>query len=326
VFTSLAIIAPNLLWQYNHGFPVMHHLGELYETQLVNVTWLNFSIDQLVMNLHAIFIWIPGLLMLLFASPGRTSRWIGLAYMLLYLLLIVTHGKGYYMAGIYPVLLAAGGVFVERYLKERLAVIKYALVIMLIASGIISLPLGLPFLKHERMERYGKKTGPWFNYAPFRWEDGRIHQLPQDWADMTGWKELSDIVIHTYQNLTPEDRDSCYIYAENYGQAGAIKYYGQKVGLPEPISFSDNFLLWAPDSIQKMKYLIYVNDETVEIRTFFEKTKETGKITNKYARESGLGVYLCTSPSPVFKAFYSRKVSALRSQFLPHLLKLKENK
>jgi len=315
IMAAFLIDAPNLFWQIRHGLPVVHHLNELYETQLVNVSLLNFSMDQLVMHIPALLVWLPGLLMLLFLPGLKQFRFIGVAYGILFALLTCTHGKSYYLAGFYTVLFSAGGFGIESYLKGRLKTVKYGIVLILFAMGLFGLPLGLPYLEQDKMEKYGKNVGPSINFAPFRWEDGKVHKLPQDWADMTGWEELAGIVYRTYQGLPPESRKKCVIWAENYGQAGAIRFYTLMKGLPEPVSFSDNFLLWVPDSLGELEYLIYVNDETEEISTHFRSVTACGAITNPLAREYGLGVYLCAQPHRNFYKIYAGKVAERKSQF-----------
>lgn len=124
---------------------------------------------------------------------------------------------------------------------------------------------------------------------------------------MTGWKELGSLVAKTYDSLPVKDRLNCAIYVENYGMAGAIKFYGVHSGLPEPICFNDNFILWAPDSITK-ENLIYINDEIGDIKYLFKNYTLKGEINNKYFRECGVQVYFCTQPVDTFKMFYAKKV------------------
>ena len=147
-----------------------------------------------------------------------------------------------------------------------------------------------------------------------RWEDGKIHNIPQDYADMTGWKELGSIVTKQYNSLPDSVRKKCWIYADNYGQAGAINFYGKKYGLPEPVCFNDNFLLWAPDSV-KNGPLIYVNHEVGDIDFLFKSYEKVGEVDNKYFRENGLKVYYCTQPTDTLRTFYAEKVHALKSVY-----------
>ena len=180
----------------------------------------------------------------------------------------------------------------------------------MVLISIPMLPLSLPVLSFENLEQYTKNSAQFTN----RWEDGKIHSIPQDYADMIAWKELSNIVIKTYEDLPDESKKNCAIYAEDYCTAGAILFYGKEHGLPEPISFSDNFLLWAPDSISP-EIFIYVNDEIGDMEWLFENSVLVGQINNKYFREDGIQVYLCTQPKDVFPSFYVKKVAKLKSKY-----------
>ena len=131
---------------------------------------------------------------------------------------------------------------------------------------------------------------------------------------MTGWKELADLVIDTYQDLPEESKKKCSIYTQKYCTAGAILFYGKELGLPEPICFNDNFLLWAPDSINPDVF-IYVNDEAGDTEWLFEKTLLAGQINNKYYREDGIQVYLCTQPKDKFPLSYAKKVADLKNKY-----------
>jgi len=222
------------------------------------------------------------------------------------------HGKHYYTLGLYPILFAAGGFVIEQQLSARRPWLRPALLIFMIALALPIIPYSLPILPHAQMLAYAERSKAYGLASALRWEDGRIHPLPQDYADMIGWEELANVVIKTYNSLSDSERARCAIYAENYGEAGAIKYYGKKHGLPEPVSFNESFVFWAPDSVVSGP-LIYVNDEIEEISYFFAEVRQVGKITNAFARESGLPVYLCRHPRNGFYEFYREKVRKLKS-------------
>jgi hypothetical protein len=303
ILAGLIILLPNLIWQFKHNFPVVHHMTELRNSQLINTSAFNFIIDQLIMNAHALPIWITGLIVLLFYKEERQFQFISVFYFAVFLIIIIAKGKSYYTAGLYPLMFAAGGYTMNKYFTGRLRFIKYYFVFTLPLSGIITIPYGMPILKYEKLDKFYQMTAKYINYGPLRWEDGKIHKLQQDWADMTGWKELSDIVINAYMSLPAEDRQQCTIFASNYGEAGAIKYYTSEMGLPEPISFSDNFVLWAPDSVDT-QYLIFVDWDTTHIKKLFKQLVLVGSIQDEYAREQGQKVFLCSEPTDIFKSEY----------------------
>lgn len=311
---GLVIILPNLIWQYNNNFPVAYHMTALKESQLVNVRIVDFLSAQLLMNISNLIVWMFGLVFLLFIKDGKVYRIIGYTYLAVLITFIVLKGKAYYALGIYPVLFAAGGFAIEKYLIGSWRYLKPGILVLMILILLPLLPYSLPIYSLEKMIEYGELSKKFGGEGALRWEDGHIHSLPQDYADMVGWNELADIVIQTYQSLSDSEQGNCVIYGENYGEAGAIKFHGKKCGLPEPVSFSGSFLFWAPDSFSK-KILIYVNDDTNDVNYFFTTVEKVGEITNPYARESGMPVWLCRTPRNDFEQFYVEKVKDLKDQF-----------
>ncbi|MCI0617284.1 hypothetical protein L0244_30280 [bacterium] len=288
-------------------------MAELQRTQLVNVSIADFIIMQFLMNLPGLFVWLAGFAFLLFFGDGK-YRVLGYTFLGVFLLLILLRGKHYYTLGIYTPLFAAGGYAIEQYFANRLRFVKPALIALMVVIMLPVVPYSLPVLSYDEMIVYAEKSKPFGLEGALRWEDGRVHSLPQDYADMTGWEELTGIVIDAYNGLSEAEKSQCAIYAENYGQAGAVKYFGKKHGLPEPICFNETFLLWSPDTAST-NMVIYINDETQDVEHFFSEVKEIGRITNEYARESGLPVYLCKNPRNGFADFYREKVGDLKATF-----------
>jgi hypothetical protein len=305
--TGILTISPNIIWQYNHNWPVLNHLKELHDNQLVNVSSLGFIIDQLAMNYPGLFVWGFGLILFISRKTERKFITVSLASLLAILILLLSHGKSYYTLGLYPILFAAGGYLIEKY--GSIGFRRFAIYFTII-SAIPLIPFSLPILNFNHLESYTSIFGGLTN----RWEDGKVHNIPQDYADMTGWRELGQEVAKTYQSLSPEEKRNCAIYAENYGQAGAINFFGKSYGLPEAISFNDNFLLWAPDSVNKPN-LIYVNNEIGDIKFLFKSYILVYEVKNKYFRENGLQVYYCTQPVDSFQSFYSKKAMWLKSKY-----------
>lgn len=308
VIAGIAIIVPNLIWQHLHNWPVVHHMLELQRTQLINVSLSGFLFDQLFMCLPALFIWMTGLAWLLFSKKMKEYRFIAWAFMLVILILILGRGKSYYTLGAYPMLLAAGGFVMERYFNRKLSA---AIVLITILFSVQGAPLELPVASFERLKVI---CDPKTSYFPQRWEDGKIHPIPQDYADMTGWKELAGIVSKAYNTLDSADRKKCTIYADNYGLASAVLFYGHQYKLPKPISFNDSYLLWAPDTISNGPF-IYINHDVGDISHLFNSYPEIGRVENEYFRESGVMVLLCTNPKENFREFYREKVKKLKREY-----------
>ena len=96
----------------------------------------------------------------------------------------------------------------------------------------------------------------------------------------------------------------------NYGEAGAVNHYGARLGLPGVISYSDSYLLWAPDSI-KADYLIKIGDDD-NLPNLYNQVEVFGRITTRYARQEGTPVYLCRDPKLDIDSFYRAELAELR--------------
>lgn len=304
---GLLVFLPNLIWQITHDFPVIRHMMQLKEDQLDHVSLGDFIVNQFLMNLHALPLWLTGLIGGLILRKQKALFVVACTFCFTILLFILGSAKAYYTLGLYPALFATGAIIVDQYASR---LIKWILLILMICLSIPLMPLALPLFKHDQMVAFCKKIVPILGDNLLKWEDGQIHDLPQDYADMTGWEEMAGLIEAAYNSLSPEDKLNATIYCENYGQAGAVNYYC-KGRIPDPVSFSDNYLLWAPDSIHT-DILIYVNDEIEEISTHFDEVIEFGRLKNPYARETGLPVYICRKPKDI-QPFYSRLVKELKA-------------
>lgn len=307
---AFLIFLPNLIWQINHQLPVIRHMKELAATQFVNVTIGGFLLDQFFFFLPAVPLWLIGIYFLLF-NKERT-KWKGFAWMYfsVLFLMIILKGKSYYTIGAYPVLIAAGAAYFEKLTADKIWPTIFLSGLMFLVA-IPRLPVILPVLKPEKEAAYfaKRKNSPIMESA-LRWEDGQLHDLPQDFADMLGWEEIARMTGETWQKIP--DKTKAAIYADNYGLAGAIEHFGKKFDLPQVLSFSDNYRYWLPDSLPSdFKTLIYVNQELGDdMSGFFEKLQKTGELNMPLSRQNGTVIYLCENPTP---AFFERIDGAIRN-------------
>lgn len=283
---GILIILPNLWWQYAHHWPVLHHMKELRETQLAIVNPVNFIIDQLLLLFPVLIIWIAGLIWFFTQSIYRIIGWI---YLLVIVLLIAGSGKNYYSVGIYPVLLAGGAVAWEQWSKSK-KWIRYVLIISIIGLTIPFLRIGLPLEEPKALSTFYEKKR-YGRLGILEWEDHKNHALPQDFADMLGWKELTEKAESFFDKLPDSSRANTIIYCRNYGQAGALQYYGRNEHFRKKV-ISDNgsFLLWIPDSFL-LKNLIFIGRSVPkredEVFQHFETVRMADSVTNPLSRQLG---------------------------------------
>ncbi|MFN8255560.1 MAG: glycosyltransferase family 39 protein [Bacteroidales bacterium] len=304
------IFLPNLIWQILNNFPVLGHMSKLHDTQLVHVDRASFLIDQVLSPFSASLLIIPGLIFLLADKEMRKFRLIGVMIIAIDLILCLLKAKSYYAFGVFPVLIAAGAVYWEQKLKRKSILV--ALMVIMITISLPILPLSLPIYNAQGLTKYfsnmEKATGLTIGR---RFEDGSIHSLPQDYADMIGWEELTSVTAKAWQKV--ENKNCALIYCENYGHAGAITVIGKKYNLPEPVCFHDAFKSWLPDTLAcEINEFIYINDELGEdVAQLFGSVEKIGAITNVDAREFGTSVYLCKNPHSSFNKFWYGRIKEL---------------
>lgn len=245
---ALALAAPNLIWEARHGWPQIEVVrnAQLYKNEPIGP--LGFLWDQ-VLFLHpiALPVWLGGLAWFLFAGEGKRYRFLGGAYLLVLAIFILMRGKSYYVLPAATVAMAGGGVAIEEWLAGARSGptrwVRLALPATLVAGGLVTVPFGAPVLPVDMFLRYSSAMP----YAKsVKTERDATAALPQLYADMFGWDTMAAEIARIYWALPTEDRAGCAILAGNYGEAGAIDYYGPRLGLPKAISGHNNYFLWGP--------------------------------------------------------------------------------
>lgn len=301
---ALLLWLPNMVWQVRHGIPFLHHMQELHDTQLVNVSLADFWKDQVLMCVSAVWVWVPGLLALLLYKPFREYRAVGLIYCFGLLILNLLHGKSYYALGYYPILFAAGAVWWEQRLQHWPSAQRWLRPALLVLPVLLMLPL-YPYLTTVYAPAHLEKLGVAYRgIGVLRWEDAKDHPLPQDFADMLGWQELADKTWQAYQALPDSTRARTLIKCDNYGQAGAINYFNRHRAMPAATSFNGSYLYWFPlVPARPYRHMLLVGEgNPTELVSYFQEFRKIGEITNAYAREKGTSIYLGTYPSKAILA------------------------
>jgi len=243
---ALVIALPNVLWQLQHHFPTLQDLQNVKRTHKnIELPPGPFFVQQIMMlGPLSILVWMAGLGFLLFHRDGKRYRFLGITYLAFLTIMMFLKGKDYYLAPIYPMLYAAGGVFWEGLAAahSRLRWVRVALPILVLALGIVAAPIVLPVLPPEKVVPYMEALGIHVS----RTESGMQGVLPQYFADEFGWPEMVQAVASVYNSLPPEERARTAILAGNYGGAGAIDFFGPRYGLRKSISAHQNYYYWGP--------------------------------------------------------------------------------
>jgi len=289
---GLLIVAPNLLWQYNNNFPVIHHLKELADTQLIYVDRLGFLKSQVLFFIGSFFVIISGSIALLFYKPFEKFKLFFWSLLFTLAVFMYFKAKDYYAIGLYPIYISFGSVYLSEQVKEGWK--KYLAPILVVIPMLLFIPMYKAFFPNKSPEYIVNNAKAYQKFGLLRWEDGKDHLLPQDFADMLGWKELA-VKVDSVCSTMP-DLDHTLILCDNYGQAGAINFYTTNKKIVAH-SFNADYINWLPLSMN-IKDVILVkeaDDDDKERKTekpFFESVYLAGKRVNKYAREPEIFIYV----------------------------------
>ena len=315
---AFLIFLPNLLWNIHYDWPfvqLMHNIKA--EGRDVVLGPVDFFFQQtLLVNPLTAPIWLAGLFALLFWARLKPYRVLGWCYLVCYTVFFVLHGKNYYLSPVYAMLLAAGAVVIEHWLdrpgldrpgldrpgldrpaldrpesaKPRLQWLKPTIAIILLASGIHLAPVVVPILSPDHFLAYAK-TLP-FKLPVMEHSHARA-ALPQWYADQFGWQEIVDETAVAWNRLAPEGRKDCGIFAQDYGQAGAIDFLGRRYGLPASLSGHQTWFLWGPRGYSG-NCLIVLDDRRGRLEQLFNQVEFVGtSAANPYALEQQIDVYIC---------------------------------
>ncbi|HEV3471418.1 MAG TPA: glycosyltransferase family 39 protein [Pyrinomonadaceae bacterium] len=300
---ALLIFLPHLLWQVGHGWPIVEVLRNADRNQNVEFSAAAFLAGQ-VLLLHPLTLplWLGGLYFYLFAPAGRPYRALGHAYLVMLVVMILTRAKVYYLLPFYPALFAAGGVLFEGLSARRaLRRLRPAATGLLAAGGALTAPLVLPVLPVETYIRYQDRLG----IEPPRAEKSHTGKLPQHYADMFGWEEMTDVVARVYHSLPEGERGRCAVFASNYGEAGAVDFFGPRRGLPKAISGHQNYFLWGPRDYTG-ECVITVGEELEDVRKSFDSVEHAATFTHPHVipHENNTHVFVCRKPKRPLKEIW----------------------
>jgi len=286
ILIACVIFLPNLLWQINNGWPTLEFLRDLNRTTMRRITLMEFLAGQ-ALYLHPLsfVIAVAGLCYYVFTKEGGRYRLLAWNYIAVLALLIAAKSKIYYLAPAYPALLAAGALVIERATTPlRRPWLRPAAALLLIAGGIVTAPVALPLLPLGKVEAYARlMTGGLFK---------NVHEITGDYRDMVGWENLVGTVANVYRSLPPEERSDCAIFAQNYGEAGAIDFFGRRWGLPKAISGHNSYYLWGPRGYSG-KLIIAVGVPEEELKPLFAQVTLAEVIRHEHALENNVPVRIC---------------------------------
>jgi hypothetical protein len=265
---AAVIAAPTLVWQYTHGWPqlkmapvVAGEAEALYGGRPgIAVTLIAFAgVAGTALALYGLW--------RLFRDPGlRDFRFLGVAFVVLYVLFVVTAGRPYYLAGLYAPLAAAGALGMQRRREaapNRRRWLVWPALAVSVALAVGALALSVTVVRSDVGEQIARRT-----------------------AD-------------AYRALPAEQRDRTVLIGQSYIIAAYIEGYAPRYGLPAAYSTNRSYGYFPPPPPDH-NAVLYVGADAEEFRPYFGDIRRVGDIG------ADMGVYLLTGQRQSWDEIWSR--------------------
>ncbi len=301
---AFAFLLPYVYWNATNGWPTPE-FWRSYGGKIDPASPVEFLVEQIVtMQPPTLPIWLVGLGFYLFARRGRPYRPLGLIFVILFALFAILNSRFYFLAPAYPMLFAAGAVAIERFVERRgWGWLKPTYVTILAVSGLVVAPITVvPALPVDTLARV---TGSLGGDAGIEVETREVAELPQNFADRFGWEGMVATIARVHDGLPRSERSRACIFTDNYGEAGAVDFFGPRYGLPNAISGHNSYFIWGPGDCTG-EVVISVGTPAADLRPVFGSIETAAVVRCDYCMpdEDNLPVHVCRDPKmPIEEAW-----------------------
>ena len=239
-------------------------------------------------------VWLAGLWALLRGQWFRPYRAFAVAYLLLFVVVMVAMGdRPYYLAPLYVVLFGAGSVVTagvvegsRRFFSEQPPATRArgsmwrspaAAYTWVVVFALVFLPLSLPVLPAD-----------WLATVP-------LQKINYNMGEEIGWQDLTRTVAGVYDGLPAEEAARTVILTGNYGEAGALQRYGEALGLPAVYSGQNNFHQWGPPPDDATTVIVVGFYDRKFVTPYFDQVERAATISNRAGvdnEENGLPIWV----------------------------------
>ena len=272
-------VAPYVVWQALHGWPQLAVSRAIAQSGAQGGSLGVIPYQFLLVSPVLVAVLIAGIVRTFRTRPVRP---IAVAYLALLVFLIVSSGKAYYAAGLYPALIASGAIAADVWITRGTTRLQGGLVTAALAVALATnAVIGLSILPPRLLTATGIET------------------LNSDAGEQVGWPALVGTVDRVYRRIPASERAGAVIFTSNYGEAGALDVYGASLGLPSAFSGHNGFSLWGPPRGNGPVILVGV-EPSASVRDAFTGCRVVARIDNGIGLdndEQGEPVQLCTGPA-----------------------------
>jgi tetratricopeptide (TPR) repeat protein len=292
---ALLFLTPYLIWQSRNDWYFLDFASSFAGGISYLASFPEFVWNQVLPNnIAALPVWLTGLSLLLFSRQWKKYRFFGFMYVFLFLLFYKIGAKFYFLIPMYSILLSVGAVKLEELLHNSLKT-KIAIPVIFIFLSFPLIPMLVPMLPLNQFISYTKIIGV---DAGIKYENLRLNQLPQHFADRFGWEELVRDISEEYHKISIANRKNAGILIGNWGIASAVHFYKDEYDLPEPTSDAGWYYFEAIRKNDFRNVYICLAFSEGTLRQAFNTVIKKQIFTHPYCmpHENNRPIYFCADP------------------------------
>lgn len=307
------IVLPHLLWEVHRGWPTLEFIHNATAEKNAPLSVGEFLRAQpLLTGFGQAFVSLVGIVFLLRARGNASIRALAWLFPIVTAVMIAGNSKPYYLSPIYFPFIAAGAVAIEAASTGALRWARPLVTGAVVVLGLVALPFAVPVLPVDQFIRYQQAL----DVKPGSDERDAVGDLPQYYADMFGWEAMVAQVAAVYERLTPDERQHTVIYVRNYGQAGALDFFGRRYGLPKATCAHNNYWYWGSGDPDMRVAIVFgargtLEDNLADLKgpgRFDEATlAATTHCEHCRPLENGRMIFICRGPHFTFKEIWSHE-------------------
>ncbi|MFO1114603.1 MAG: hypothetical protein U1E28_02905 [Beijerinckiaceae bacterium] len=286
---AVGLAAPNLIWQWAHGWPFFDVILPHLESQrdYAGNPWQFEYRQALSMNIVLAPLRLAGAVAPFVIERLRPVRNLAIAFLLTSAFYCLKHGTNYYLFPVYPTMFVVGAVAVE-------PLWKWARWTWMTAAIVVSAqvaPVVLPLLDPPTLLHYMD----FMKIKPRPIEAASVGApITHSFSDELGWRDMVKSVSAAFHALPAEDQAKVAIIASNYGEAAALDVYGAVEGLPTPVSGHNQYWLWGPRG-HDGSVVLYVGGNVERWRPLCRSIEVVGTFGGPYVMpyENNRSIVLC---------------------------------
>jgi hypothetical protein len=291
---ALVIFSPYVVWQVLHGWPTLEFINLATNFRNPEMLPLEFFLQiTLALNPLTVIFWVGGLVYLLLGKDTAAFRALGAAFVVFIVVFMLNRAQVYYIAPIMPLVLAAGAVATERFIKRiNWRWLKPVVAVYVSLSAIVLMPLAIPILPVEDFIAYSRSIGLLEKIKLYD-----MNNLPIHFGYRFGWEELTAQVEDAFLKLSPSEKQRCTIMANGYAKTAALNFLGPAKGLPRAVSGCLSCYYWGPGD-PKNDVVILVGFGTDFADKYFADVKLISIFTHPYIMpwETNQPIFICKKP------------------------------